>query len=299
MEAATSIGGGNVVEVAKRLAPTKDTVFELGAKSGNECAYPNCTERMFNEQGVMIGQICHIEAAEKGGQRFNDAMTNEQRRHISNLMLMCYQHHKITDDVNNYPTSRMKDMKQAHEARFTEEATGELLHMLKDWTLCSDPTPAVNLRRLNRILGWGLGDRELHEMVAELADYAMHYRRVPSQAREILMKVVERMELMEGTKAVSDKNWGPVVLRASDFESAFRLEARVVAEYGQMLGHYNIGDFGVYPIDRFSDRDDYGICIYNLNSGWPMWSDLFKFAKQAGIPFKNLAVNADFSLLDE
>ena len=50
---------------------------------------------MMNEQGVFIGQVCHIKAAENGGPRFSPAMTNEQRRAPANLMLMCYAHHQV------------------------------------------------------------------------------------------------------------------------------------------------------------------------------------------------------------
>jgi hypothetical protein len=49
---------------------------------------------MLNIEGTFIGQICHIEAAEEGGERFNLNTTNEQRRSAVNLMLMCYEHHR-------------------------------------------------------------------------------------------------------------------------------------------------------------------------------------------------------------
>jgi hypothetical protein len=58
-------------EKPKRLTPTKDTLRELYLKSGNRCAFPGCHKALFNSKGVFVGQICHIEAAESGGQRFN------------------------------------------------------------------------------------------------------------------------------------------------------------------------------------------------------------------------------------
>lgn len=51
---------------------------------------------MVGDNGNFIGQICHIEAAEEGGERFNPNMTNEERRAFDNLMLMCYEHHVVT-----------------------------------------------------------------------------------------------------------------------------------------------------------------------------------------------------------
>jgi hypothetical protein len=57
------------VAKAKRKAPDKDTLRELYLKSGNQCAFPACTRVMLNKDGVFVGQICHIEAAEEGGER--------------------------------------------------------------------------------------------------------------------------------------------------------------------------------------------------------------------------------------
>src|SRR4051812_38825563 len=91
-----------MTEVPKRLAPTPETLRELFLKSGNRCAFPGCTALLMDEDGTFIAQLCHIEAAELGGERFNLHMSNEQRRAVSNLMLMCYPHHRITNDVSRY-----------------------------------------------------------------------------------------------------------------------------------------------------------------------------------------------------
>jgi hypothetical protein len=107
-------------ELVKRLTPTRRTLRELYLKSGNQCAFPGCTHVMIDSNGSMVGQICHIEAAEKGGQRFNKQQTNEQRRHLSNLLLLCYGHHIITNDVSEYTPDRMRQIKLEHEDKFTD-----------------------------------------------------------------------------------------------------------------------------------------------------------------------------------
>ena len=53
---------------------------------------------MVNDDGTFIGQVCHIEGAEKGEESFNENQTNEERRAFENLMLMCYEHHQVTND---------------------------------------------------------------------------------------------------------------------------------------------------------------------------------------------------------
>jgi hypothetical protein len=108
------------VAKAKRKAPDKETLRELFLKSGNVCAYPGCIHLMMNKDGEFIGQICHIEAAEEGGERFNPNMTDEERAAYTNLMLMCYEHHVVTNDVDEYPVARLQAMKAEHEAKFTD-----------------------------------------------------------------------------------------------------------------------------------------------------------------------------------
>lgn len=62
----------------------------------------------------LIGQVCHIEDAMPGG-RWNPDRTNEDNRREANLMLMCYEHHVTTDDVDKYPTEKLVEMKRTHE----------------------------------------------------------------------------------------------------------------------------------------------------------------------------------------
>ena len=61
----------------KRLPPKLDVLRELYLKSGNQCAFPTCSERIIDSEGSLIGEICHIEAALPGGERFNKDQTND------------------------------------------------------------------------------------------------------------------------------------------------------------------------------------------------------------------------------
>jgi len=105
-------------ELPRRLVPTRETIRRLFLLSGNQCAFPECTAPIIMEDGTYVGQVCHICAAEPGGERFDISQTNEQRREFENLLLMCPAHHVVTDDVDAYPVLRMKQLKAAHEARF-------------------------------------------------------------------------------------------------------------------------------------------------------------------------------------
>ncbi len=106
-------------EAPKRLAPLQDTLRELFLKSGNLCAFPGCEAVLMDEGGTFAAQICHIEGALPGGERFNQNMTNEERRTSSNLILFCYPHHQATNDVSLYGVASLKRIKAAHERRFS------------------------------------------------------------------------------------------------------------------------------------------------------------------------------------
>jgi len=47
-----------------RLTPKTETIKFLLLRSGNGCAFPNCTKHLFNDDDKLIGECCHIEAAE-------------------------------------------------------------------------------------------------------------------------------------------------------------------------------------------------------------------------------------------
>lgn len=76
----------------------------------------------------LIGQVCHIEDAMPGG-RWNKEKSNEDNRHERNLMLMCYKHHKLTDDVTVYDVPYLKWIKKRHEDNVSSNITPTTLVM--------------------------------------------------------------------------------------------------------------------------------------------------------------------------
>lgn len=103
-----------------RKQPTTATVKRLFALSGNLCAFKNCTENLIDASGNVIGEICHIEAAKKGGERYNSNQTDDERRHFSNLILLCPKHHIVTNDVNKYTVEILKEIKSSHEGKYKD-----------------------------------------------------------------------------------------------------------------------------------------------------------------------------------
>jgi hypothetical protein len=103
-----------------RTEPSHTTYKELFALSGNMCAFPGCNQKIFDENHTLIGQICHIEAANPGGERYNPTQSEDKRAGFENLILLCANHHLITNDVSIYTVDTLKAMKKSHEERFKE-----------------------------------------------------------------------------------------------------------------------------------------------------------------------------------
>jgi hypothetical protein len=84
--------------------------------SRNCCAFPNCNVAIA-EGTSLVGEICHISAANAAGPRFDGQQTEEQRQSYDNLILLCANHHKvIDDDVVAYSVTRLLAMKATHES---------------------------------------------------------------------------------------------------------------------------------------------------------------------------------------
>ena len=116
-----------------RLANTKEDYRLLFARTGNQCAFPGCNHPLIDEDDIFVAQVCHIEAAQPGGPRYNSDMTDEYRRSVKNLIVLCYRHHKKTDDAELYDASCLRRMKREHESRFSErlyEIPEQTLHRI-------------------------------------------------------------------------------------------------------------------------------------------------------------------------
>ncbi len=127
-------------------APTKKRLFML---SGNQCAFPECTNKLIADDGItVIGQIAHIQAANKGGARYYPEISDKKRADFPNLMLLCYEHHKTIDNKENegkYSIKLLKKWKAEHEAKYEkdkfnvpdtviEQITAQLENYLKNLT---------------------------------------------------------------------------------------------------------------------------------------------------------------------
>jgi hypothetical protein len=98
-----------------RLPVSKETLRNLSIASKNKCAMPGCDHPLLSEKGEYIAELCHIEAAEPGGPRYNPSQSDEERRSASNLVFLCHRHHRESDDVKVYTVAKLREIKVTHE----------------------------------------------------------------------------------------------------------------------------------------------------------------------------------------
>lgn len=98
---------------------SQQTIKQLFALSGNVCAFPNCDKLIVNSNGTIIGEICHINALNKNGPRFNDELTENELNNFENLILLCPTCHTTVDKESNiYTEEKLKEFKKQQEEKF-------------------------------------------------------------------------------------------------------------------------------------------------------------------------------------
>ena len=278
---------------AHRLTPKGDTLRELFLKSGNLCAFPGCSRLMMSASGAFVGQVCHIEAAEDGGERFNQNMSNEERRAAKNLMLMCYDHHTETNDVAAFPVQKLQQIKSDHEGRFSDPQRA-ILAELKDWTTTDEPAPAANLRRIDRVLAWNAPPLELPKLVRSLGEYVDRLKVVPQETRYFLGQVAERAHRLRGTNAHLETMLGFHV-SCEDTARAFRMGVNDLREHVTQLESHGLAAMDTMPI---GEREVDSIYVKSIGDVL-QWTEIAHFCAEANEPIGAFSLDLDFSRLDE
>lgn len=273
-------------EVPKRLTPDPDTLRLVYLVSGNECAFEGCDHPIIDRDGVYVAQLCHIEAAMPGGERFNVTMSNEERRAPSNLMLLCHRHHKITDDVVKYTVPVLAAIKAKHEARFSE-GIGRMLASEVDHTLGNVVVPPMSLAAIYSASGWTFDAEEHAFNMVTVVALAERLRTISQPARQVLEMTIRRGRVVPGGEL------GVLVSELCDVtgsspprvaERVGQLESQRFAYIEYDAGYYDLAG----PSVLSSVKDD----------EWPTLIDLKHFCERSGRSLGELIVDLDFTVLD-
>lgn len=103
---------------------TVPTRTQLWAKAGGRCQYAGCNASLLGDlvsgnQKLIRALVAHIVSAKPNGPRGDTLRSPLLVDEIGNLMLLCYEHHRLIDveDEAGHPEVRLLAMKAAHEER--------------------------------------------------------------------------------------------------------------------------------------------------------------------------------------
>lgn len=102
----------------------KDWVkFCLWGQASGRCEYEGCNRPLYRDDVTQAefnsAYIAHIVADRPGGPRGDATLSEQLKGELSNLMLLCDEHHRLVDrvDVEGHPVERLREMKRRHEDR--------------------------------------------------------------------------------------------------------------------------------------------------------------------------------------
>ncbi len=100
------------------------TVKKLYGFSYNECAYPNCSQRLVEidsttGKAVNYGELVHIHGQKPGAERFlQDVYNDKDRLHgFENILILCARHHHQVDQPGagaHYNADMLREWKMQH-----------------------------------------------------------------------------------------------------------------------------------------------------------------------------------------
>ncbi len=101
--------------------PGETTIKTLFAVSGNVCAFrdprgrvPACEEQLTDPNWKSVkARVCHIAGRRPESARYDEAMSDEDRAHFDNLILMCPTHHVLIDELepDRFSVEVLREMK--------------------------------------------------------------------------------------------------------------------------------------------------------------------------------------------
>lgn len=102
------------------------TITKLWAKAAGRCEYDGCNKLLYKDdltsEDINRGFVAHIIAASPDGPRGDEVLSAQLVDDISNVMLMCHDHHRLIDheQVAEHTVDRLCAMKKKHEDRVRE-----------------------------------------------------------------------------------------------------------------------------------------------------------------------------------
>jgi hypothetical protein len=264
--------------------PVPEMVRALAARSGNRCAFPGCERPIVGDDARLAAQLCFIEGNEPGRVRFNPDMTNSWGRGRGNLVFLCLRHHIETDDEDEWPVARMKQMKADHEAQFSDRGFQISDEAIRGFLKQLEQGRPQTLTRFTAYRGEDGGMSLSPEQVwAEIIDYVNplidRLEKLGPDTRALLATIIERGEPHGEDLAA------PVV----EIEQVVRLEPHEIEDHVAAMERNDIA---------FVEEDESWLIVTRSLAGWAFWSEVKGFCEDHDVSIRHIVEGLRFDLLD-
>lgn len=269
---------------------SEKTIKELFALSGNQCSFPGCTHSVIDALGNVVAQIVHIKGVGTSAARHDPTVSGRELAAPANLMVMCYAHHKATDDEVAYPVARLQQIKREHERRFGGLISG-LRARVADKTSATVIRPPQNLGRYNAAMRPPLPDDEVERLRRTIAEALERLASLPPDARSILAVLCERGQ-------TSTQHPDRISMPVDTLRQLLDIEA---AELGKVLE--TLTYFGYAYVDDAPTETYFNGPWVHLETPWRDYPETFLLEvdyahRELGIPIQTLLVDLNWQVLD-
>lgn len=111
---------------------------KLWGRAANRCAFEDCRKELTEDtedssDHYTIGDEAHIHSERTLGPRYESTFPKDQIDRYDNLILLCKPHHKkIDSDINAFPASKVRSIKNNHEQWVKNNLTIDLVQQKDD-----------------------------------------------------------------------------------------------------------------------------------------------------------------------
>ena len=135
--------------------------IRLWGKAAGRCQYDGCNKQLWldslTKTEFNTAYIAHIVADQPNGPRGDVALSKKLKADISNLMLMCDEHHRLIDreDIEGHPVEKLQIMKNKHEKRIdllTSISEEKQSHVLLYGANIGQQHPFVNWQKASQAM---------------------------------------------------------------------------------------------------------------------------------------------------
>jgi hypothetical protein len=212
----------------------------VALRANQHCSFRGCPQATSGpsdespEAVNMIGKAAHIHAAARGGRRYLESMSPEQRSDIANAIWLCATHADLIDrDEATYSADVLRAMKREHEANCAQrqrtaamagESISDLIAIGPDVVFVGEFLGVDNAEWSFHLQNFVDGD--VHTLIA----FIERYEQTTAIDRYVLVNFLGDGRVLRGLPTVAKEKTGGYIVRCPVLPSADRIRAADLPE---------------------------------------------------------------------